>query len=494
MSSSSQSSLLDDRKPIHFIAPKPSYSWAEWLSWARPDRLILRLIGFCLQIALFIPRLLLWALAKALAWTGLKTLPKILLGIVHGLGSIVFLAQVVRDEDNGWKQRLNPDDTSLSIPLSESKKRFPIKTGTVYTQDGAGLGASLETVEIEHPENKDKKISDRHYVIKFSGGLTLIQDYLTPEHVPVLAKEMEDKKASIVLFNNRGVAGSTGSFWNAFGAGSIDHLFIDDIAQIERILNDNDYKKQGDPYPLIFLDTFSLGGARAARVVKHFHDKGIKIFLEDNMSPASIADYVTCHLFPHFHKPKRSFTGILTQILAYGVWLILKLLLRLSGWEVDTAHYYTAIPGGEGKYRRHRIYRSPKADRGTEKERQAGDFSVLYGASLHKAPLVQQERRREKEENKRQADNYKKKTVWRSKIVLNVEKYSLAPTPAERFDAHRAPCEIIAPEFIKKWTTQPQFPFRPFVLQTRNGAGLYEDSLDYFKEAAQTHQSDLKSR
>ena len=478
----SQTHLLNDKKNFSFTAPAPVYSQQEWLSWLRPDRLILRLIGFCLQIAFFIPRLLLWTLAKGLTWTGLKILPKILLGIVHGLGSIVLMAQL-RDTDNSWQERLRSPEAGLSLAPTESKEAFSIKTGSVHTHEGA----SLETVEIEHPENKGQKVSERRYLIKFSGGLTLIQDYLNQDHAPLLAKEMQDKKASVILFNNRGVGQSRGNFWNVFGAASIDHLLIDDIAQIQRILNDNGYEKYGDPYPLIFLDAFSLGGPRAARVAKHFHDKVIKIFLEDNMSPASIADYVTCHLFPHFHKPRKTLIGMLTQISAYGLWLILKLLLRLSGWEVDTATYYTAIPEGEGRYRRHRTYRASKENRHTEN--QAGDFSVPYGASLHKSPLVQQERKKGKEGNKAGLTDYKKQTAWRSKIALDLESHPLA---TERFDAHRAPCEIIATELTEKWS--PAFPFRPFVLQTRNGAELYKDSLSYFEDTVSTHQMDLKSQ
>jgi hypothetical protein len=102
---SSQTDLLYDKKSFNFIAPRPVYSQQEWRRGFRPDKFILRFIGFCLQIALFVPRLLLWGLAKGLAWRGLRILPKILLGITHGLGAAVLMAQL-RDADNSWQTLL----------------------------------------------------------------------------------------------------------------------------------------------------------------------------------------------------------------------------------------------------------------------------------------------------------------------------------------------------------------------------------------------------
>ena len=140
----------------------------------------------------------------------------------------------------------------------------------------------------------------------------------------------------------------------------------DGIAQVNRLLLEKKISPDN-----ILLDGHSLGGSVAVMVAKHFHDKGIKVYVWNDRSFSSLA---------------RAAGGIVANVvttlpessLACSSYSILKPL----GWQVDAANAYKKIPYTHKGY----MVVDKASARGE------GDAVISQKASLHEGVRKAEER------------------------------------------------------------------------------------------------------
>lgn len=221
-----------------------------------------------------------------------------------------------------------------------------IDEGWVSTHDGA----RLQTIQV------DSKQADSHrYIVKFNGNGGLYQD-LVEEY----AEDAASLNASVIGFNYRGVGKSELTPTQYY------KLVTDGIAQVNRLL-----LEKGVSPDNILLDGHSLGGSVAVMVAKHFHDKGIKVFVWNDRSFSSLA---------------RAAGGIVANVvtslpessLACSSYSVLKPL----GWQVDAANAYKKIPYTHKGY----MVVDKASARGE------GDAVIAHKASLHEGVRKSEEK------------------------------------------------------------------------------------------------------
>lgn len=232
----------------------------------------------------------------------------------------------------------------------------------------------LDTIEINHSAQEKKAANEKEYVIYFTGRWGCYE-----KSMPKIIDMANDLEANVVAFNYRGVSRSTGCAY------SKNDLITDGTAQVQRLLD------KGVNPELIVLRGYSLGGAIATKIAKHFHDQGIKVVLFNERSFSNVM-HVIAGFLRHIGAPQKSGhkSGTLGIILSYVLWPFVKLSLLLTSWEIEAADTFKSLPV---THREYIAVRSPK-EQLQKDEKITDDSGITHYASLHRA--LKEERNIEK--------------------------------------------------------------------------------------------------
>lgn len=249
----------------------------------------------------------------------------------------------------------------------------PAVTHEIVTHDGA----TLNTLEIQHPSQQHCDAKYQTYIINFVGNGMCYEQI-----IPTMQKDADTLKTNVIGFNFRGVNGSTGR------TRSKNNLVVDGIAQVQRLLD------QGVSSHNITLKAHSLGAGVASLVALHFHQLGQPINIFNDRSFSSLTNFVIGDIRrdnPETGQAKTTYRKILGWI-AYPV---VVLVLHLSNWEINAAAAFKKIPEA---YKEYIVVRTPKKDRNPKTR---DDKVITHYASIHQA--LKEERHSYKQNNPSEA-------------------------------------------------------------------------------------------
>lgn len=271
------------------------------------------------------------------------------------VGRLVLPAAETQDPDT-WpgqcyqKARKNFETEEFTNTLEKYtlKKEHHI----VETHDGA----ELDTLTIS-PKKINPTIKPM-YIIKCLGNGYY---YEAPATLNETVETVREKNCHYVLFNYRGVGKSTGA------ASSYEDLVTDALAQAQRLIDDG-----VDPENIIF-DGHSLGGAISTVAAERLHklrDWKVRAYNDRSFSTTS---------------------SVVAGILAsdnFIVKIIFKILLMITGWEIDAGDAFKALP------ETHKDYICVRPAKNDQKSK--SDTIISHAASIHMA--LQDERRKTKDQ------------------------------------------------------------------------------------------------
>jgi hypothetical protein len=223
------------------------------------------------------------------------------------------------------------------IATLERECEVSIQRGEVETHDGA----VLDTIEV-----KSSHEGAHRYIVKFNGNGGLYQDLLT-EYV----RDAKRLEATIIGFNYRGVGKSYPN------PRAYQELVTDGIAEVRRLLD------SGVPSTQIILDGHSLGGSVAVLVASYFHKRDLPMYVINDRSFSTLANAAAGIVKRIVPLPESSLAS--TSHVA----------LTLTGWQVDVANAYKAIPA---EYKCYMVVDKDSADG-------LGDGVISDRASMHQA-------------------------------------------------------------------------------------------------------------
>jgi hypothetical protein len=296
-------------------------------------------------------------------------------------------------------------------------KRLKHNILTVVTPDGA----ELDTFEVKYIKRIDlkrqKTIVSNKYMLNFCGNMTACE---SPAHIADMQKYALDLQCNVVNFNYRGVNFSTGK------ATSKQDLITDGITQVQRLLN------KGVESENIVLKGLSLGGAVATLVAKHFHDRGIKIYLFNDRSFSTIARVLGGTI-----RNMNSGTGHIAtnRILGAVIMFFTKIGLLLTKWEMNAGKAFSKIPG---EYKDYIFVRSHRDIRKREGHHLIDDAVITHYASLHESSAVKAQRKEFKAKLKQQVIltiKQARDTPAHSEVKLAMNDFS--ERHQQRFRAHK---------------------------------------------------------
>ncbi len=256
------------------------------------------------------------------------------------------------------------DNPELKEEAAELRASFFRRSGyvsanlerlSVQTYDNA----ILDTFEIT-PKNNVDRANDRTHVIYFNGNAGCYERGII--HMLDNAIELN---VNVIGFNYRGVADSIGR------ASSKDDLIIDGIAQVQRLLD-----RGVDPQKIVLRGN-SLGGAIAALVCKHFHDRGQKISIFSIRSFSTLSNAYVGWVRTGF--PEDYHETMYRKMLGWLAKPFIMFVFALCNWELDGYSAYKAIPE---EYKEYLTVRSSKEKRKLERK---DDTVISHYASLHLA-------------------------------------------------------------------------------------------------------------
>jgi hypothetical protein len=178
--------------------------------------------------------------------------------------------------------------------------------------------------------------------------------------------DAEALSCNVVGFNFRGVRRSTGI------AASKNHLVIDGIAQVQRLLD------MGVSPENITLKGHSLGAAIATLVAYHFHQHNKRMNVFNDRSFSSLNKLVSIMVHRHLQPTYEAELTFKRRVLIGVVGLMCKLLVRMSNWNIQASSAFKAIPNEYKEY----IVVSRRGEGGAAT---VNDNTVPYHASIHTA-------------------------------------------------------------------------------------------------------------
>lgn len=291
-------------------------------------------------------------------WLGLKFLVNFFFGRM--LGNVILRPQSIADIGDDLIDDISIYNTETLNCTNEK----------IITHDNC----ELDTIEIKHKSQTDLPADKKKYVIYFPGRWGCYERSM--EKIIDMANDL---KTNVVSFNYRGVGKSTGRTY------SKKNLYTDGIAQVQRLLD------QGIDPEFIVLRGYSLGGAVATKVTKHFHDQGIMINVFNERSFSNVM-HVIAGFLRHIGAPEKTGhkSGTLGIILSIVLWPFVKLILLLTEWEIEAADEFKTLPVEHKEYI---AVRSSKQQLQAD-EKISDDYGITHYASLHRA--LKPERKKEK--------------------------------------------------------------------------------------------------
>jgi pimeloyl-ACP methyl ester carboxylesterase len=236
--------------------------------------------------------------------------------------------------------------TQHYVERLEALNSIDVDGGFIQTHDNT----YLDTIQLMPTSESSTAPDEKYYIVKFNGNGGQYQDL-----VQQYAEESAELKATIIGFNYRGVGNSKKTPPNTF-----QELVTDGIAQVQRLLDDG-----ADPKK-ITLDGISLGGAVATMVASHFHNRNLRVSLWNDRSLATLSKAAAGMIAP-------ALPGLLGDACFESSATTSYSVMKLTGWDVDVATAYNAIPA---EYKAYMVV-AEKSQLST------GDGVIAHKASLH---------------------------------------------------------------------------------------------------------------
>ncbi len=293
-------------------------------------------------------------------WLGLKFVVNFFFGRL--LGKIITRPQSVADIGDKIIDNISKYDSETLTCTSEK----------VITHDNC----ELDTIEIRHRAQEALPPQEKKYIIYLPGRWQYYEG-----SIDKIIDMANDLQVNVVSCNYRGVGKSTGCAY------SKKDLYTDVIAQVQRLLD------QGVDPEFIVLRGYSLGGALATKVARHFHNQGIKINIFSERSFSNVM-HVIAGFLRHIGAPEKSGhkAGTLGIILSVILWPFVKLSLLLTEWEIEAADVFKELPVEHKEYI---AVRSSKIQLQAD-DKIRDDYGITHYASLHRA--LKPQRKAEKAE------------------------------------------------------------------------------------------------
>jgi hypothetical protein len=254
----------------------------------------------------------------------------------ESIGKLVLPAQW-REPENLNSQILGKLSTNFNLSID---------AGYIGTHDGA----TIDTIQLTPLTEPLNTIEQRRFIIKFNGNGMQYTDALNN-----YAYDANKLKETVIAFNYRGVGNSKKT------PGAFQDLVTDGIAQVQRLLDLGVTPKN------ITLDGLSLGGGVATMVAYHFHQLGKQIYLWNDRSFASLSKAAAGMLAP-------TLPGLADDLVNSSCESTLWSVMKSTGWDVDIANAYKAIPSEFKGY----MVVAKKSNNSN------GDGVISHKASLHK--------------------------------------------------------------------------------------------------------------
>ena len=254
----------------------------------------------------------------------------------QSIGKLVLPAQ--------WRE---PENLSAQKLRNLSEKfNLDIDAGYIGTHDDA----TIDTIQFAPQSERSKSNDQQRFIIKFNGNGMQYTDA-----VDNFAYDAAKLKETVIAFNYRGVGNSKKA------PVKFQDLVTDGIAQVQRLLDAGVNPKN------ITLDGLSLGGAVATMVAYHFHQHGKQVHLWNDRSLSSLSKVAARMLAPTLPGLVGDIAGASSESSAWSA-------MKLTGWEVDVASAYHAIPN---EFKGYMVVAK-------QSNHSYGDGVIPHKASLHK--------------------------------------------------------------------------------------------------------------
>ena len=223
-----------------------------------------------------------------------------------------------------------------------------IDAGYIKTHDGA----TIDTIQLTPGSEQLNPIEQQRFIVRFNGNG---MQYSDTSSLYNAAQDADKLKETVILFDYRGVGNSKKT------PATFQDLVTDGIAQVQRLLDLGVNSKS------ITLDGLSLGGGVATMVAYHFHQLKKPVYLWNDRSLASLSKTAAGMLAP-------TLPGLIDDLVNYSLECTSYSVMKPSGWDVNVANAYKAIPS---EYKGYMVVakQSPISD---------GDGVIPHKASLHK--------------------------------------------------------------------------------------------------------------
>lgn len=240
-----------------------------------------------------------------------------------------------------------PENLNARILENLSAKfSLHINAGYIGTHDGA----IIDTIQLTPLSEQSNAIGKQCFIIKFNGNGMQYTDALEKFAIDAITL-----KETVIAFNYRGVGNSKKT------PETFQNLVTDGIAQVQRLLDLGVHSKN------ITLDGLSLGGGVATMVAYHFHQQEKPVYLWNDRSFASLSKAAAGMLAP-------SLPGLADDIVNSSFESSSWSIMKPTGWDVDVASAYKAIPN---EFKGYMVVAK-------KSEHSDGDGIIAHRASLHK--------------------------------------------------------------------------------------------------------------
>lgn len=289
-----------------------------------------------------------------------------------------------------------PQDDPQTLAATNASKIFEHQNNllTYATQVPTYDGASLDTLEIQNPEEAKKPTKQQTFVINF---MDRFDNYAVKRKQ--FAKQALELPANQICFDYRGVNKSSKA------PRSYKDLVTDGITQVNRLLDLGVAPKN------IVLNGDDLGAAIATFVAQHFHERNINIRVFNSRGFATLTKDVVGRIGVKLKNPDVDFNNKKLKVFAAdekhptpatGLARFVKTLaapfvklgLSLTRWEMYPAGAYYNLPERSKEFitvkpsKQERKYPDadtrPQADRNTSFYRKVGDLTVEHTGSVYK--------------------------------------------------------------------------------------------------------------
>ena len=194
-------------------------------------------------------------------------------------------------------------------------------------------GGILDSVEVLGPNEKEKAIDERRFIISC---LARDKNYITQlSEYSITANSID---CTVIGFNYRGVCYSKGLVWTQ------DNMVDDAVDQAERLI------LSGANPEYICLDGHCIGGVVATLAAEILRQRGYNVKVINDRSFQSLPNFLAGYLFPEPNESLFNPIVLIRYVLGSLVYVSMWVILWLSHWEMDAASAWKNIPDKDKTY------------------------------------------------------------------------------------------------------------------------------------------------